>query len=80
MNVPAIRKALDEAGYNRAEDILAAVVRVGLRACDEYRVPSCDDCGSYREIGYRCPGCRITEARLEVIADILREAGVEVEK
>ena len=69
MNVPAIRKALEN--HFPAGRVDAAVVRVGLRACDEAEVP----CQHWWE---DCP-CTLAEVRIAVIVDILREAGVEVE-
>ena len=82
MNVPAIRAALERLSNHTVHCqcswmVLPAVVRVGLRACDEWK-DECYDCGGYRAIGYRCPACDIRERNIEVIADILREAGVEV--
>lgn len=79
MNVPEIRKALERlasAHVLRHDDarsikFMDAVVRVGLRACDEATHGDCDGVG--------CKVCDAASQRLEVIADILREAGVEVE-
>lgn len=72
MNIPAIRAALqrlDKAHALRHDDarsikFMEATIRVGLRACDEYE--QCPDHETYVEVA--------------VIADILREAGVEVER
>jgi len=71
MNVPAIRKALKQVVPSRIapEDIANAVLHVGLRACDVWdqkdNLP-----WELREMA---------RLRLDLIADILREAGVEVE-
>jgi len=73
MNIPAIRKVLKQVVPNHTapEDIANAVLAVGLRACDEWAEPEDGE-------SCACYGCTGVERRLEVIADILREAGVEV--
>ncbi len=78
MNIPAIRAALER--LSKSTDafthcgtdnpIVSAVVVVGLRACDEATHDICDGVG--------CPICDASCERVRVIADILREAGVEV--
>jgi hypothetical protein len=75
MNIPAIRKALLELERIEREScesfgcpahsVSDAVVAVGLRACDE-----CDETRSIYSDSWK---------KVSVIADILREAGVEVE-
>lgn len=71
MNVPAIRAALlkwrEESG-EAACHMETAVVTVGLRACDEWDA-------SYRSFEI---STRVYD-RMILVADILREAGVEVE-
>jgi len=71
MKIPAIRAALEllamRPGHNR---LSGALVRVGLRACDEWESAE-GKSGPEEEV-------RVT-AQAGVIADILREAGVEVE-
>ena len=69
MNVPAIRAALerlDANGCHWKHPLERAIVTVGLRACDEWekRPHTLDR--------------MVWTARVAVIADILREAGVEV--
>ena len=81
MNVPAIRKALErlkrEHAIRHERDTsiayMDALIRVGLRACDdlESHPETCAEVGT-------CEGFRKAAAQCEVIADILREAGVEV--
>ena len=86
MNVPGIRAALrrmnhihecdGEHAYQPSAircEVIQAVVRVGLRACDdlESHPETCAEVGT-------CEGFRKAAAQCEVIADILREAGVEV--
>ena len=72
MNVPGIRAALERmaaipnAGIPQ-DPLYSAVVKVGLRAMH-------DGCN-----GVLCERCDSNEPVLRVIADILREAGVEVE-
>jgi len=92
MNVPGIRKALEnleadsirnggfdgEVPVSCIDPTISAVVRVGLRACDEW-AGCCSKLRRLRAMGYHCPACDDVEQRLAVIADILREAGVEVE-
>lgn len=71
MNVPEIRTVLKTAAKKLdASDLANAVVRVGLRACDEWdrRNDGSWDC------------CLSVEDELGVIVDILREAGAEVSK
>ena len=81
MNEAAIRKALEQLDrsflsfqhHGAPHPVTAAVVRVGLRACDdlESHPETCAEVGT-------CEGFRKAAAQCEVIADILREAGVEV--
>ena len=71
MNVPAIRAALERL-YEEESPVERAVVRVGLRACDE-----ADKCSMMPGVLVNTP-CTSCYAKLNVIADILREAGVEV--
>ena len=92
MNVPGIRKALEnleadsirnggfdgEVPVSCIDPTISAVVRVGLRACDECERLNGDDHG-IPCIGEARRLRAEQEAALEVIADILREAGVEVE-
>ena len=79
MNVSAIRKALENIDPRPLPErdlikgpmrVLASVVAVGLRACDEWDT-AMNDCDIVRR--------ERAERDLSVIADILREAGVEVE-
>lgn len=82
MNVPAIRKALERlkprVDHPMASDPISdAVVRIGQRACDEW-AGCCSKLRRLRAMGYHCPACDDVEQRLAVIADILRESGVEV--
>jgi len=91
MNVPGIRAALrrmnhihecdGEHAYQPSAircEVIQAVVRIGQRACDEW-AGCCSKLRRLRAMGYHCPACDDVEQRLAVIADILREAGVEVE-
>ena len=76
MNVLGIRKALERIRSEREEYITQleeSVASVGLRACDdlESHPETCAEVGT-------CEGFRKAAAQCEVIADILREAGVEV--
>lgn len=78
MNVPAIRAALERLSNHAAHCqcswmVMPAVVKVGLRACAdlESHPETCAEVGT-------CEGFRKAAAQCEVIADILREAGVEV--
>ncbi len=72
MNIPAIRAALErlsnstDAFTHAGTDnpVVSAVVAIGLQACDEW------------DRGFRDDKAAWT---FEIIADILREAGVEVE-
>ena len=87
MNVPAIRAALERLLARMGEDgicglcedretfaVTAAVVRVGLRACDDVAYLKASE-----DHDYPCCGdCERAEDRRAVIADILRESGVEV--
>jgi len=84
MNVPAIRAALERLKweldrYEGASDVEAAVVRAGLRACDEAAYPLQQ---RQRELNISTGSALAMRAdavsRLAVIVDILREAGVEV--
>jgi len=81
MNVPAIRAALERMAADCDSGVLfavdLAVVKVGLRACDECERLNGDDHG-IPCIGEARRLRAEQEAALEVIADILREAGVEV--
>jgi len=85
MNVPAIRAALlrlkaEHAIRHESDKSIAymdALVRVGLRACDECERLNGDDHG-IPCIGEARRLRAEQEAALEVIADILRESGVEV--
>lgn len=75
MNVPGIRAALLRMDGQPWRDAAhCAVVRVGLRACDDVGVSYCGECGPC----VNQEPCAVVAERVEVIADILREAGVEV--
>ena len=79
MNVPGIRAALvrlqSEVTWPKMNPVMEAVVRVGLRACDEWEKWSKDADSPVKRFRLMRK-----ERELEVIADILREAGVEVEE
>jgi len=74
MNIPAIRAALErlkqEITWPQMNPIMEAVITVGIRACD--RLDRCP-------FGFLCLDCLPTKYALKAVADILREAGVEVE-
>ena len=80
MNVPGIRAALmrmqaiPDAGIPQ-DPLYAAVVTVGLRACDKWEKWSLDADSPVKRFRLMRK-----EREFEVIADILREAGVEVEQ
>ena len=76
MNVPGIRAALERVREENPHSDFDPVVRVGLRACDDVGVSCCGECGPC----VNQEPCAVVAERVEVIADILREAGVEVEK
>lgn len=69
MNVPAIRRTLERIRRESEEYITpleAAVVRVGLQACDEYEAP-CSHCSRHHG----------SEEPLRTIAAILRDAKIK---
>lgn len=88
MSVTAIRKALEnleadsirnggfdgEVPVSCIDPTISAVVRVGLRACDEAEKP-CLEHDNYNN----CAWCSHDAGQMQLLADILREAGVEVE-
>ena len=83
MNEAAIRKALEQLDrsflsfqhHGAPHPVTAAVVRVGLRACEKWEKWSKDADSPVKRFRLMRK-----ERELEVIADILREAGVEVEE
>ena len=82
MNVPGIRAALEQmkprVDHPMASDPISdAVVRIGQRACDEWDEVCSFDPDDY-DVDYLAGIKRGLMSDLRVIADILREAGVEV--
>jgi len=71
MNVPGIRRAIT--AMRVTSPLHVALVRVGLRACDEAENP-CLEHDNYNN----CAWCSHDAGQMQLLADILRESGVEV--